>query len=85
MEIQLSDFENAAFVVFIVLITRVLSAFDLNMYIPLSKVDQNLQTAQKRDAVLNSSFYFRKNLSAVDSNQVQFLIRNYLFMLERAR
>lgn len=38
MEVSLTDFENAAFAVFIVLITRVLLSFDLRLYIPLSKV-----------------------------------------------
>jgi hypothetical protein len=38
MEVQLTDFENAAFVVFVVLVTRVVLAFDLCLYIPLSKV-----------------------------------------------
>ena len=38
MEVQLTDFENAAYSVFIALITRVFLAFDLKLYIPLSKV-----------------------------------------------
>ena len=38
MEVQMTDFENAAFTVFVVLVTRVVLAFDLNLYIPLSKV-----------------------------------------------
>jgi Glutamate-cysteine ligase len=38
MEVQLTDLENAAFTVFVVLVTRVILAFDLNLYIPLSKV-----------------------------------------------
>lgn len=62
MEVQLSDFENAAYSVFIVLLTRVILSFGLNFYIPLSKVDANMQTAHKRDAVLNEKFYFRKNV-----------------------
>lgn len=62
MEVQLSDFENAAFSVFIVLLTRVILSFGLNFYIPISKVDANMQTAHKRDAVLNDKFYFRKNI-----------------------
>ncbi len=37
---QLTDAENAAFISFVVLITRVVLAFDLNLYIPLSKVGQ---------------------------------------------
>ena len=62
MEVQLSDFENAAYSVFIVLLTRVILSFGLNFYIPISKVDANMQTAHKRDAVLNEKFYFRKNV-----------------------
>lgn len=38
MEVQMTDFENAAFTVFVVLVTRVVLAFDLALYIPLSKV-----------------------------------------------
>lgn len=38
MEAQLTDFENAAFTVITVLISRVLLAFRLNLYVPLSKV-----------------------------------------------
>lgn len=51
MEMQATDAENAAFVVFVVLVTRVILAFDLNLYIPLSKVDDNMKKAHTRDAV----------------------------------
>lgn len=61
MEIQITDFENAAFSVFMVLITRAILSFDLNFYIPIPKTDENMETAHKRDAVLNDKFYFRKN------------------------
>lgn len=43
MEIQLTDFENAAFTVFVVLLTRIILAFDLHLYIPISKVRENGQ------------------------------------------
>ncbi|KAK3309020.1 glutamate-cysteine ligase-domain-containing protein [Chaetomium strumarium] len=62
MEIQITDFENAAFAVFIVLVTRVILSFDLNFYIPIKKVDENMETAHARDAVLSRKFYFRRNL-----------------------
>ncbi|CAM9306203.1 unnamed protein product [Chrysoparadoxa australica] len=62
LEIQLSDFENAAYAVFIVLVTRVILAFDLNLYVPLSRVDENMDRAHRRDAVLNEKFYFRANI-----------------------
>lgn len=38
MEVQITDFENAAFAVFIVLVSRAILKFNLNFYIPISKV-----------------------------------------------
>ncbi|KAM3082559.1 glutamate--cysteine ligase [Clarireedia jacksonii] len=61
MEIQITDFENAAFSVFIVLITRAILSFDLNFYIPITKISENMETAHAKDAVLEKKFYFRKN------------------------
>jgi glutamate--cysteine ligase catalytic subunit len=61
MEIQITDFENAAFSVFIVLITRAILSFDLNFYIPIKRIDENMETAHARDAVLERKFWFRKN------------------------
>ena len=40
MKVQLSDFENAAYVVFIVLVTRAILTFKLNFMIPISKVSE---------------------------------------------
>ncbi|KAH6649900.1 glutamate-cysteine ligase-domain-containing protein [Chaetomium tenue] len=62
MEIQMTDFENAAFSVFMVLVTRVILSYNLNFYIPIKKVDENMETAHARDAVLSRKFYFRRNL-----------------------
>ena len=50
-ECQLTDFENAALTVFVVMLTRVILSYNLNMLIPISKVDENIKRAQKRDAV----------------------------------
>eukprot|EP01091_Cochliopodium_minus_P004933 TRINITY_DN1483_c0_g2_i1.p1 TRINITY_DN1483_c0_g2~~TRINITY_DN1483_c0_g2_i1.p1 ORF type:complete len:652 (+),score=178.00 TRINITY_DN1483_c0_g2_i1:63-2018(+) len=60
MELQLTDFENAAFVTFITLLVRVLPLFDLNLYIPISLVDENMERGFKRGAVLNQKFFWRK-------------------------
>jgi hypothetical protein len=38
MEVQMTDFENAAFAVFVVLLSRAILYFNLNFYIPISKV-----------------------------------------------
>ncbi|KAI6141722.1 glutamate-cysteine ligase-domain-containing protein [Pisolithus tinctorius] len=62
MEVQMTDFENAAFAVFIVLLSRAILAFKLNFYVPISKVDENMQRAQKRDATRTQNFFFRKNV-----------------------
>jgi len=61
----MTDFENAAFSVFIVLLSRAILKFGLNFYIPISKVDENMQRAQKRDAVHQQKFFFRKNVLPV--------------------
>ena len=61
-ELQITDFENAAFVTFLVLLTRAILSFKLNMLIPISKVDENMQRAQKRDACITEKFFFRKNI-----------------------
>ncbi|KAF3912588.1 hypothetical protein ABW21_db0208503 [Orbilia brochopaga] len=62
MEVQLTDFENAAFSIFIVLLTRTILSYGLNFYIPISKVTENMETAHRRDAVLSDKFYFRKQV-----------------------
>jgi len=68
MEVQLTDFENAAFVVFVILLTRIILAFDLTLYIPLSKVDENMRRAHQRDGVLKEKFYFRKEVAPAQTN-----------------
>lgn len=81
MEVQLTDFENAAYSIFIVLLTRAILSYGLVFYLPISKVcinycrwtyivliklyhqvDENMKTAQKRDAVNVGKFYFRKSV-----------------------
>lgn len=59
-EAQITDFENAAIVCFVVLLTRVILSYKLNFLIPISKVDENMQNAQKRDACRAKKFWFRK-------------------------
>ena len=63
MDIQLTDHENAAYSTFIVLLAHTIKHFDLNFYIPLSLVDENMGNCQNRDAVLSEKFWFRKDVS----------------------
>ncbi|KAI0759820.1 glutamate-cysteine ligase catalytic subunit [Trametes elegans] len=69
MEVQMTDFENAAFSIFIVLLSRAILHFNLNLYIPISKVDENMARAQRRDAVHSEKFYFRKDVFPPGSSQ----------------
>ncbi|KAE8205174.1 hypothetical protein CF328_g648 [Tilletia controversa] len=62
MEVQVTDFENAAFSIFIVLLTRAIQSFGLNFYMPISKVDVNMQRAHVRDAIHTRKFFFRRQV-----------------------
>ncbi|RKP22337.1 glutamate-cysteine ligase catalytic subunit [Syncephalis pseudoplumigaleata] len=66
MEVQLTDFENAAFAIFVVLLTRAMLSFNLNFYIPMSKVDDNMKRAHHRGAALQEQFYFRKQVMGTE-------------------
>ncbi|KAG4306520.1 hypothetical protein PORY_000508 [Pneumocystis oryctolagi] len=67
MEIQLSDFENAAYSIFINLLTRIIMFYNLNFYIPISKVKENMNLAHHRASVLTEKFWFRKNIFPFES------------------
>ena len=62
-ELQFTDFENAAVCCFVVLLTRVILSYKYNILVPISKVDENMKRAQKRDAISNQRFYFRRNIT----------------------
>ncbi|KIY44398.1 glutamate-cysteine ligase catalytic subunit [Fistulina hepatica ATCC 64428] len=62
MEVQPTDFENAAFAVFVVLLSRAILSFHLNFYIPITKVDENMARAQRRGAATDGKFFFRKDV-----------------------
>nr|QHX41528.1 glutamate--cysteine ligase catalytic subunit-like [Octopus vulgaris] len=62
MELQLTDFENAALVVFMLLLTRAIVTFKLDLLIPITKVEENISIAQKRDAINKEKFYFKKDI-----------------------
>lgn len=70
MEVQPTDFENAAFAVFVILLTRAVLAFDVDFYMPISMVEENMETAQARDAVNRREFYFSANWMIDNANQV---------------
>ncbi|KAJ2854989.1 glutamate--cysteine ligase, partial [Coemansia erecta] len=62
MEVQMTDEENAAFITFVVLLSRVIISYKLNLYLPISLMDQNMARAQKVNAVKDQLFYFRRDV-----------------------
>eukprot|EP00927_Polykrikos_kofoidii_P083150 TRINITY_DN8448_c1_g2_i1.p1 TRINITY_DN8448_c1_g2~~TRINITY_DN8448_c1_g2_i1.p1 ORF type:complete len:731 (+),score=125.48 TRINITY_DN8448_c1_g2_i1:40-2232(+) len=62
MEIQITDFENAAFAVMVMLLSRVILVFELNLYIPISSLEENMRIAQRREACPKERFCFRRNI-----------------------
>lgn len=48
---QLTDFENSAYVVFVVLLTRVILSYKLDFLIPLSKVKMGVLTLMNIDGI----------------------------------
>eukprot|EP01059_Diplonema_ambulator_P022378 TRINITY_DN37667_c0_g1_i1.p1 TRINITY_DN37667_c0_g1~~TRINITY_DN37667_c0_g1_i1.p1 ORF type:complete len:710 (+),score=211.80 TRINITY_DN37667_c0_g1_i1:64-2193(+) len=66
MDAQFSSFENAAYMVFTILLARAIIAFDLDFYIPLTKVDTNTARAHIKDAVRDKKFIMQKNIGKLD-------------------
>lgn len=62
IDVQLTDFDNAAYVVFIILLTRVILAYKLDFLMPISLVDANIAEAQKRDAIIEKKFWFKNTI-----------------------
>lgn len=60
MEIQMTDFDNAAFTVFMVLVVRAISHYHINLYVPLDQVNESMESAQLRDAVLGQRVWFNR-------------------------
>lgn len=59
MEVPLTDFETAAFIVFMVVLRHAMEHFQMNLYVPMKLVVENMQRAMNRDAVLHEKFWFR--------------------------
>ncbi|EIJ88812.1 glutamate--cysteine ligase catalytic subunit [Nematocida parisii] len=73
MEIQPTSFENAAYSVFVVLVSRMMLSLNANFYLPISKVDENFVFADQQGAgrtclqdYINAetaqTFWYRENI-----------------------
>ncbi|SBS85579.1 gamma-glutamylcysteine synthetase, putative [Plasmodium ovale] len=61
-DIQITDFENASVVTLIMVLSKFIMKERLNLYIPMSMLEENLFRSANRDAITKEKFYFRKNL-----------------------
>mmetsp|Transcript_130605 Transcript_130605/g.194544 ORF Transcript_130605/g.194544 Transcript_130605/m.194544 type:complete len:734 (-) Transcript_130605:56-2257(-) len=71
MEVNVTDFENAAFSAFMILFAQTIKAQQLDLYMPISQVDANMARAHRRGAALAEKFHFRSNIARsenVDAN-----------------
>lgn len=60
-DIQITPFENAALVTFIMLYIEFVKSYDVNFIIPLSKANENFEKAVLIDAVVKEKYYWRTN------------------------
>lgn len=81
MEIQLKEFENASFVIFIVLLTKTIIKYKLNFYQPISQIDDNMLKAEKMDSVIKEKFLF--NLGEIDLVSIKEIIDYCLYWINK--
>ncbi|CRG96736.1 gamma-glutamylcysteine synthetase, putative [Plasmodium gallinaceum] len=62
-DIQITDFENSSVVTLIMVLSKFILEERLNLYIPMSLLEENLYRSAHRDAIIKEKFYFRKNLN----------------------
>ncbi|CCK69264.1 glutamate--cysteine ligase KNAG_0C01510 [Huiozyma naganishii CBS 8797] len=65
LEVQLTDFENAAFATFLYLVVDAVLTFsdNLNPYLMMSKVWENMHIAHNRDSVRGDKFHWKKKFN----------------------
>lgn len=60
-DLQITPFENAAIVSFIMVYIEMIKVYDINFIAPLSKIKENFERGVLIDAVTNEKFYWRMN------------------------
>lgn len=71
MEVQLTDTANAALCVFVILVTRMVATMDISLLMPISRVDENMQRAERRDAVRKERFWWRQDPFSLTGDVVE--------------
>lgn len=68
-DIQQSIFRNTALMVFTILLVRTISFYNLYLYTPLSKVDENFQKSIDKEGI-DKYYYFRTNIEDKNSMDI---------------
>jgi glutamate--cysteine ligase catalytic subunit len=68
LDVQITDYENAAYIALVTLMTRVINDFEVNLSLPISLSDINMERAHEVDAVTKQKFWFRKNIVDISSD-----------------
>ena len=61
-DIQITDFENAALIALLNLTVQVLNEDKINLSLPISLSDINMERAHQMDAITTQKFWFRSNI-----------------------
>lgn len=69
MEVQLCDSDNAAFSIFMYLLSRAIVEEQLDFYVPIDRVTESMTQAQKRNAVMEQRMWFRQKKSSQKLNE----------------
>lgn len=69
------------------LLTRSILTYKWNLLMPISKVDENMKRAQKRDAVRTQRFWWRKDIftPCSDDKVIQYRTKNCQYPQEVGR
>jgi glutamate--cysteine ligase catalytic subunit len=59
MDIQLTEFENSSLIVLLIMINNLINHYRCNFLLPISKIDENMKRAHKRDAINKGKFWFK--------------------------
>jgi glutamate--cysteine ligase catalytic subunit len=71
LEVQKDDFSNAALLIFSNIIVRALLKYMPEFYIPISKLDQNMEICQRKDALLTEEIYFNLGDGEIKKYKIQ--------------
>lgn len=80
LEVQLTEFENAAHSIFMYLIVEsILMSYDkVNPYLSMSKVWENMDIAHRKDSVINDKFHWKIRFDTDDGRTDLFTINEIL-------